>query len=107
MAFANAIRSSSCQLAGDTGWHTTYSTSFCTGGADNYAHGRLILTSRRISVTCDSGFGETISVTKSRGLSCPPGTTSTLEPFYGELCIAKLEDCPTCPKYGKCSATAC
>jgi YD repeat-containing protein len=105
-AFANNMNSSGCQLAGDTGWHTTYSTSFCTGGGDNYNHGRLLSTSRRISVACANGFGETISVTKTRGLSCPPGTTSTLEPIYGELCISKLEDCPTCPKYGNPVAPA-
>jgi YD repeat-containing protein len=94
--FANRVRSSTCSVTNDTGYGATYTTNFCLGGGNAFQAGQLWITSRRLTILCESGAGETISIDKRRPFSCPVGYTPTSIPFYGTLCARTLENCGDC-----------
>src|SRR5437899_5033409 len=81
VSFMQFLSGGSCSIASDSGWNTAFvGTSFCNGGAGTkFQEGWQIGDSRHITVSCTSGSwpagAEDLRWTKSRGLSCPFGST--------------------------------
>ena len=99
LAFAVALYgpNAGCAFGSDTGYHTTYVTNNCTGGADEYSDdGQLSGTYRTIVIPCVTQRTETIRVAKTRTIAdCPPGTTPFHDVYAGIRC-ERPQDPPTC-----------
>ena len=96
IAFANAVRSSTCSLTSDTGYGAVFPSSWCLAGGDTFNQGYPTGTSRQLSIACANGTNETISIQKTRTLACPVGYVLENLPSYGYMCSRTPEDCDTC-----------
>jgi Domain of unknown function (DUF6531) len=96
IAFANIVRGSTCSVTNDTGYGATYETNFCLPGGDFYSYGYLWRTARRLTISCENGTAETISIDKRRSLDCPAGYPQLFSATTGWTC-GQPQDCDGCP----------